>query len=540
MLLQMMARTVRPRKESCISIAVLAAGIWTGLSGTVRANDLRNPCQSASVEPRIHHVEIVQVQNFETIDIPEGVTNLIIDKVEVESHAGKLLIRRGGKSSKQLAVRINRISSRMPNVTSSIEPTIELSAINISDLFIRGDPDGNKKAAASLRMTDGAKADRISILQMSGTSVDVSLSGECYSRIDISESLIEELTIRGRGAYNSKRGASVELNYHVNRVLRGGRPRLVIQDLEIANANIRISDAWPTQNLCPVGSLNIQLAYVNFNRPRMSLSPAGLPAGAKVDLTNMSCADVSLEQVSLNYDVEIRSSALGELVLNGIAAAAGVSTTLEVDTRNLRAFRAVDTSLDNFTLRMDASNDAKFNVPVFSRVSANGTVNIPYVLVDQLRKKLEGASKAEQTSSNYARSFLASLRSAGVFEDGTPVVREVLFHLLRLETRRNYAWPIEYILLAFTGYGIRLLWPLLTFIGYVAALGMLNTYFMKKRLSISDIGQGVMGLFDDAPFGRSDSPVGARCVRWLFRVLVILQVTLVGLFIQNSVIVGFM
>ena len=274
-------------------------------------------------------------------------------------------------------------------------------------------------------------------------------------------------------------------------------------------------------------------------------------AGQKIDIDfrDVGCSELTMSNVRLAGELSVSARVISGLTLDNVQREIGRGLSVELYARGIRNLRAVDAEFENLEIASAQAGNFSFppRIVSFERVKADGTVVAPRLLVRALTERLLWDDREDQKQVHYARKFLSEVRRSGIYSDDLrPMSRDVLYGLLRLETRKQYNLFMEYVIRFFTGYGIYIFYPLVTFLAYSIIFLVAIGLFVLKINGNSELNgtwRKVCGtsLKSMVSWDPQDLASGSGAVHGLgmaYRAILFLQITLVGLFIQNSLLVG--
>lgn len=268
----------------------------------------------------------------------------------------------------------------------------------------------------------------------------------------------------------------------------------------------------------------------------------GWPGLLDMVLTGDVCGSISINYLKSYGEVRIKGHFIDELTLANSSDGSGNDSRFVVETGSLS--HLLINSFSVGTLKITESNEepglATLDVRTWRTLRASGPVTLPARLYRELGSILPHSPTPDLARFSGVREFLVSTRwRSYTSRPADRATHQSMHDVVQSDTQIIFGSVLSTCLEWFTGFGIDLRYPLLTFLAYI----LLPPLIIPTLLGI-EFRQGVMQHVSLLVFGVDTNSATPTSVKWLGlaariqRLLIVLQVTLVSLFIQNIVLVG--
>lgn len=278
-------------------------------------------------------------------------------------------------------------------------------------------------------------------------------------------------------------------------------------------------------------------------------TPSGLLGGQgalRVRASEIPCTELYLDDISLAGTLDGLFGELSKFVLGKVKEDKDSDVSaLDIRASRLHRIWLGSVSLTNLALSVSqvssSSSIERAEVDHFGFVRISRTARLPTPLLDEVTKQLSSSSSLPFADKVAIRQFLRDIRPMGFYSDTQqPVAKDVLFHILVLDSETYFNKPFTNILKWLTGFGIHLEYPFISFFIICVVFFVIVSIIW----AVDEVGGSFpIGMYPlrylgiisgwDKSFDQMSPWV--RLLVYLHRLLIVLQITVVGLFIQNAV-----
>lgn len=521
------------------------------ISHSVKAKDSLQTKAVLNIE-----TQEIYVGTVETLSIPSVTKKVIIDNVNLipksaNNLASKLIFSGAAQRTSSLEdttvdIQINHIS------TLSNGPTRELNIgfrnLRIGALTIQSSDNSGSPIKLSISFENNATSNSVSLAGGSYSEIDIKINSEdsaiALSRtiaIDIDD--FENIVVAGAAIEKEENRPPVTLHIHAQyaeKPKHSGVPSIELYQLQLLEGSIDISSQFlhkKNDNL-----ISPEINCSDDNRLNTMLRDLTLGDDAyrefKVKFPVQKCMEFSMQSVKGTGKLILEGGILGELTFDGVHSDGLRGLRFSSETAGLNSLKATSVNLETLDIKTHDGLDANLlNIQTWKTVHVEGTVSLPQNIYQKLDQVLREHANKQTAQISGVRRFLAQSAWDSYFSDTQrPASNEALYSLLRSDSKRIYGPVGAKVLEYFTGFGVQLSKPLITFLVYSGIFTMLSVFLGTAPSYISRL---VCFLKNVIPGGSPDeTDIRVHRLGLTFRFFVLIQVALVSLFIQNAVLVG--
>jgi hypothetical protein len=518
---------------------------------------------SADARAQTLHIPLINVGELETarVSVPAGYTELSIDEIRVAGSArGNPGLRILDESYHSLSdrlvdVRVGRITGSPANGASRFELSFE--QIRVGRLVIDpgpGDPllvnlkFGNDASAANVALTGGRydeikvyldrnwpevdEARRAAIVRFSGVRFrTVALEGRS-AFVPITLELEGQPTIPDAG--DGRNALSLARLQILSGRVNLYRPERPVGTVEPATAEICGRDERRllfTLRDARIGAVDDASLLTGDERSRLAVAASYRP-----------CMEIILTEVTTGGTLSIQNSEgiVGSLVIDGLSSGSRRGDVFELKSLAVSSLRMIRASVDH--LSIDTENQGSIGNPtlaVWGTLDISGTIRMPSQIYSSLDETLQAQGLDQAQDLSGIRTFLVNTlwRSFTIDPNG-PAASRALYIVLKNDSRSIYGPLITFVTDWFTGFGIQLIKPLVTAFGYLILPFLITLVCVKSARTWSFFREYWQRLILNRPGTPGLIPPYLEGIMGPQRVLLLLQIALISLFIQNTVLVG--
>jgi hypothetical protein len=522
---------------------------------------------NADARAQTMRIPLYVVGELETarINVPAGYTELSIDEIRVEgSGRGNPGLRILDESYHRLDdrfidVRIGRITGAPTSGSARLELSFE--RITLGRLTIdRGASNGTEdQLVVNLKFGDGASAANLLLTGGRYDEIKIYLDrnwaqeseGRRAAIVRFSGVYFRTIALEGRTGV-----IPLTLDLDGRPTVPGagyGRNALSLAHLQILSG--RVSLHRPDGPIGTVEPSSPEICRSDDRRLLFTMFDARIGAGTETSLLqgderarlNVStsyrpCMEVNLTQVETDGTLSIQNpgGVVGSLAIDGFSGSPRRGDIFELRCLAVQSLRMVRASVDNFLVNTE--NQSSIGDPtlaVWGSLEVSGMVQMPSQFYTSLDNTLRVHGRDQAQNLSGIRTFLVSTlwRSFTIDPEG-PAASRALYIVLRNDTRNIYGPVIAGMTDLFTGFGIALVKPGIVAFVYLILPLLITLLVNKATRSASFLSEYTQKLILNRPPTSGQLPPFLSAIMGPQRILFLLQVALISLFIQNTVLVG--
>lgn len=503
-------------------------------------------------------------KNLVTLCISQGQRSVILERVILEPASRTQLViddgdeparraqrERGQESTLDIEIKALEVDGYSP----AQDPTLEIDTrkLHIGKLKITGSVtgDASRRPLIAIKMQDDSRATSVELVGLRAQDLNLALSRSWptteskfgnAAEVLVSDSSFQALTLGGVEP-------ATPVNIHINadvepRPKFEGVSSLSLSSVRILSGLIVLGGRQTTIDQCNDDQKRIAVKSVDTivgERDEGDFLHSGERGNLTLILPEGLCFAADFRSFENDGSTVIRGGRLEELVINDATSDAQERDSLEIWVTGLSNIRLDGVSMSNFEIHF-SGHDISPEIVTWEAVNLKGTILLPDTMFTALNDKLYDGVEKYSDHLGALRSVLVDTRWRSYSSDTfTPTASDSLLGVLRADSRRIFGGTLSTVAEWFTGFGIERFKPIAVGLCVLFLPTLLLALFAPAGTRRTTFTDHVLRLVEPhrtrSPNTKSienASDAIATFQRWLF----VFQLFLVGLFIQNAVLVG--
>lgn len=551
----MWASSVFPApKPQLLDVAVQRSPV---IRGEVNVNAIVNYSGSRLLKVRLQKNDTVL--NIQQVNL-NGQNDLVLVIEPDEKHAQGLSLR-------AISIKVDQNA-----VGNSGSISILLRRIRTAILRLDGALPSGKQLVGrvDLKVEDSASASDVDIRGVNLGQVSTAIASRgTGARLSIADASFERIRIFGSSPSDtSKQDYAPIAHLSIDAVpvvrsnnlsLYGSPPSIELAALDILQGEVILKPARKQDigsSLCTSMAnrfvLNLERVGIATG-PGEKITPSGLEGGKgtlRIRAPEVPCAEVTLDELTLAGTLRANFRELNKLVLGRIKEDKDSDiSAIEITASSLRRIWFGSVSVGKLALDVSTAQnsykDERSELGHFGSLRISRTAMLPVQVLSEITAQLSSSGSLPFQEKVAIRQFLRDIRTTGFYSDTRqPVAKDVLFNVLSIDAETFYGPVLKKVLIWSTGLGVRLEFPIMVFVAFsVTFFAIVSVIWGIGKTGVSFRWKSYLPKYLAVISGWDKESLGAmspwvRLFVNLHRLTIALQITVVGLFIQNAVLAG--
>lgn len=500
---------------------------------TARGKVINEQLPAASDTLRVSDMIVDNDMSVE-LAVPVNVRIITIERLHYTS-AKLPLLRFTGKQDQileQLSIR-----SIQYDAMSREEAVLQLSGLFVDDLQVSGGscngsgPPNVNEPRLSIEMSENSTVRRAFLTCLYASSIELAVATRrsdpnLAAAITIVQVNLVSAHVRGvtlPGEAQQRPGGTIEINATMLSTPARGTPQVTIESFDWRGGLIALDPAHDEQ-------------FVVLNLLRLDRTG---PTSTHIGLSKFPRAELRWEYGQLDGDTAVEAGTFQNLVLDHLRRGSGMNLSkLTVSANSYGGVALANVDVDQFEIKASSKGHSEWAIKTVQGVSVDEKIAIPRAFLESvLRQKL---------SRLQARHFVTTVRDYGQYSDDNALVGLDAVYRRKILDLEDISPAAAKVLDTFTGLGIRLSKPVLTWIIYTLAYITLSTIMVRRKASDlptgllpawgKSFGSVLLSMFADAEFNVESASARTALVigRNAYRFCFVLQLTILSIYLGQT------